>query len=364
MQKSNRINTLDGFRFIAILLVILYHFYSRWISHKKHISLYPYSTKYDFFLYGKLGVQFFFIISGFVIAYSLYSTPAIGQFWKKRIIRLFPPMLICSVITWLFCIFFDTKNLFWGSHRFINLLGSLTFIDPRILNKLFSHTVQFSYTSGAYWSIWPEIQFYCIASLIYYYKPAKFFQNFSIIAMLIYVIYRVIGNIAGRNVLAIDITPSTLALLHEWVNIFNISVYILWFLMGILFFKFYSGKYNTYTIIVFLLTLAGQFYSTAIWQAKAGMMIMICLFLLFIYFPAYLEWLNYSFITKTGLASYTLYLIHENIAIILINRYAGNWGRLDFLFPLLILAILIAFSIFSYTYIEKPASKYLKGKFL
>ena len=61
-----------------------------------------------------------------------------------------------------------------------------------------------------------------------------------------------------------------------------------------------------------------------------------------------------------GIGSYSLYLIHENIGVLLINRYASLLGSLDFLFPVIVIAALILFSYFSYTFFEKPAGKLLK----
>lgn len=95
---------------MAILMVLLFHYFSRWTF------LYPYKDKYDFFTYGKMGVQFFFIISGFVILYTLENTTNFITFWKKRMVRLFPSMLIASIITYFVFVLFDTKCLFPTSH--------------------------------------------------------------------------------------------------------------------------------------------------------------------------------------------------------------------------------------------------------
>ena len=63
MTKINdRINVLDSFRFLAILSVMLYHFYPQWLK------IYPKNLTDDFRIvsgtifikYGFLGVQFFF----------------------------------------------------------------------------------------------------------------------------------------------------------------------------------------------------------------------------------------------------------------------------------------------------------------
>ena len=167
--KNCRIRVLDGFRALAILMVIFFHYFSRWNK------LYPYGNKYDFFVYGKMGVQFFFIISGFVILYTLENTTDFVTFWKKRVIRLFPSMLIASIITYFIFVSFDTELLFPASHFFKNILASITFIPPDTLASIFNNKVQLDYISGSYWSLWPEIQFYLFVSTIYFFNKKWIF---------------------------------------------------------------------------------------------------------------------------------------------------------------------------------------------
>ena len=102
-NNSNRIAILDGFRAIAILSVVLYHYFDRWNDPQ-----FPYFGG-SFFHNGALGVPFFFMISGFVIYYTLENTASFKLFWKKRFIRLFPSLLIASVITYCFLLLFDQK---------------------------------------------------------------------------------------------------------------------------------------------------------------------------------------------------------------------------------------------------------------
>ena len=56
--------------------------------------------------YGKFGVQFFFVISGFVITYSMlnaqYKLKDFPRFLMKRIIRIEPPYLIVLALTVVF----------------------------------------------------------------------------------------------------------------------------------------------------------------------------------------------------------------------------------------------------------------------
>ena len=85
---------LDGLRGVAALLVVWYHVFEGYqFAGGKAII--------DFANHGYLAVDFFFILSGFVIGYaydSRWSTGlTIGSFFKRRLIRLHP-MVIMGVI--------------------------------------------------------------------------------------------------------------------------------------------------------------------------------------------------------------------------------------------------------------------------
>ena len=103
---KSRIAVLDGFRALAILSVMFFHYFSRWTPPLNSISIYPYKNSYNFFQYGYLGVQFFFIISGFVIFFTLERTNYLVAFWKKRVIRLVPSIVCASIITFIIFRFF------------------------------------------------------------------------------------------------------------------------------------------------------------------------------------------------------------------------------------------------------------------
>ena len=127
---KKRIAILDGFRALAILSVLFYHFFSRWTPPINKTSLYPYSNGYNYFQYGYLGVNFFFIISGFVIFFTLENTVNFTSFWKKRSIRLLPPIITATLITFILFILFDHLNIFPSSHEVKNFIPSITFISP------------------------------------------------------------------------------------------------------------------------------------------------------------------------------------------------------------------------------------------
>lgn len=72
---------MDGLRGIAILLVLLFH-------------LDPYGLVKG----GSYGVTVFFVLSGFLITSILLGRPRLVAFYKRRAMRLLPPLLIFCVV--------------------------------------------------------------------------------------------------------------------------------------------------------------------------------------------------------------------------------------------------------------------------
>ena len=93
-MKVKRIDYLDAIRGIAVWLVVLYHAYARY----EH---FPYGFEYasfPFLKYGYLGVELFFLISGFVILMTLERSRSFINFLYKRWLRLFPAMAIVTLL--------------------------------------------------------------------------------------------------------------------------------------------------------------------------------------------------------------------------------------------------------------------------
>jgi peptidoglycan/LPS O-acetylase OafA/YrhL len=92
---------IDGLRALAVLSVIVFH-------------LAP-----DIFPGGYLGVDIFFVISGFVISQSLYKSYLqngklnIGNFYIRRFKRLYPALLVMVSVTSVFYILFGGYKLIY-----------------------------------------------------------------------------------------------------------------------------------------------------------------------------------------------------------------------------------------------------------
>lgn len=82
---------LDGLRGVAALAVLCYHFFEGFATS-------PIDQRFN---HGYLAVDFFFILSGFVIGYAYddrWKTMKVKDFFKRRLIRLHPMVILGAVL--------------------------------------------------------------------------------------------------------------------------------------------------------------------------------------------------------------------------------------------------------------------------
>ena len=99
---------LDGLRGVAALLVVFFHVFEVHSNgdHSKQIIN-----------HGYLAVDFFFLLSGFVLGYAYddrWNKMTLKDFFKRRIIRLQPMIIVGTLIGALLFYFQDSPGLGWG----------------------------------------------------------------------------------------------------------------------------------------------------------------------------------------------------------------------------------------------------------
>ncbi|SHF78966.1 acyltransferase family protein [Dysgonomonas macrotermitis] len=99
---------LDGLRGVAAVLVVLFHVFEIHSGgdHTKQIIN-----------HGYLAVDFFFLLSGYVIGYAYddrWGRMTLKDFFKRRVIRLQPMIIVGSLIGALLFYFQDSPDLGWG----------------------------------------------------------------------------------------------------------------------------------------------------------------------------------------------------------------------------------------------------------
>jgi peptidoglycan/LPS O-acetylase OafA/YrhL len=357
-MEQKRIGILDSFRFLAIIGVMLYHYTCRWAS------LYPYGEFYGhIFLYGQMGVEFFFMISGFVISYTLENTTGLSAFFKNRFIRLFPAMLFWSIITFSVFAFLDTSFIFPHTHQLKNLLFSLTFINPYLYNFLFKK--QLYWLNGSYWSLWVEVQFYFIAACLFFFNKQRFFRNILVLSTVL-LLLNVLTDFIFLPTHQGWFSGTTIRYLHKvymFNSVFNIVPRISFFSFGVVFHHLYKGgTIRLFSLhggcigLLFFVQLS-QFDGLAF---RLSFILMIFLFVVMIYKRHYLSFLEHPFFMRIGVISYSIYLAHEMIGTLLINKYGGYLGRWSPLSAFIMIVLMVVLAELSYRFVEKKTAGLLK----
>lgn len=149
--EEGRIHTLDGFRGIFALLIILDH-----ADNGSYIFQNFIVKNSDYF------VDYFFVLSGFVISYNyadkIISFERFKDFMKKRLIRLYPLLLFSTLLYFGFVLIGTHSGSSTDPYKvlFFHLFDTLTLMNS---NPVFGSTLGMNYPS---WSISSEIISYML----------------------------------------------------------------------------------------------------------------------------------------------------------------------------------------------------------
>ncbi|MCB2050833.1 MAG: acyltransferase [Novosphingobium sp.] len=149
--------SLDLLRFISAVLVLFFHiaaFRGDAPGWPFGVGEAPLGWLYPFSWFGWIGVQIFFVLSGFIISASAYNSTAL-DFLKRRGIRVFPAL-------WLSAALALAARAFWGEP-----LGELlpSFLRSIVLSP------KGPYIDGVAWSLVVEAIFYAFIALVILIAP-------------------------------------------------------------------------------------------------------------------------------------------------------------------------------------------------
>jgi len=344
---NDGLNYLDAYRGLAILLVVLFHAYTRWPE------MVPYGDQYafPFFKIGWVGVRLFFLISGFVILMTLERSTHFKDYLVRRWLRLFPAMLICSLLIFITAPFFFERPS--GQPSFSSLLPGLTFTDIELWRLLFGFPE--NNLEGTFWSLYVEFKFYLFAALFYFWKGTRF----------------LIGALVTGFVSAMAITLINHHFTNEYSALIDKLVYISsfryfgWFAAGASFYLFSkgsdkeSGKDYKWLYIGLLIAIASSLSVKEFDLKPAFVATSMSLFFAFSVFSTKLQvLLSNRIFLFFGFISYPLYLIHENTLIsMIIKLHQADIGIPLFLLPVIPVIVLSLLAWFISKYMEK----YVKG---
>ena len=359
-NKFRRITTnqlyfpeIDGIRFLAIVLVILFHTHGYFIG-KSTIRFIDDPNKYQLLNTllgnGDRGVELFFVLSGFILCLPFAhhyinhgKKVQLTKYYLRRVTRLEPPYFIAMTAIFLM-------------HIMIHSYPVSVLVPHWLASLGYSHNVIYHHTpllTVVAWSLEIEIQFYLVAPLL-----------FSLLSW---------NKVTRRAILFT--TSVLLILLQKWfVPSFNsIYFYAQYFFTGILLADFYvsdtaaaffNKKWPAFFALVCLIAII-------YWPIKNQTPNMLLFgrltfpFLLGLFYYIIMkndrvkQVFSYKFIPVIGGMCYSIYLLHYTIISVL-GRYTLGFHLTDYYLPNLLLQIILLgipvllISSLFYFYIERP----------
>lgn len=347
---SKRLYALDLVRFISAIAVMLYHYLFRgWKADNMSNISFPEIGSY--FKYGYLGVDVFFIVSGFVIFLSIQKF-SVYNFVKSRVSRIYPAY-------WFGVLFTFFVTVCFGGERYLVTFKQLIY-NLTMLNGFFG----VKSIDGVYWTLLVELKFYILIFLyLLLIKFNKIFKN------LVYFVY---------SWLAASLLYSLLTLLNyddffllKVLNYFLLFEYSHYFIAGSLFYLIYKEefKYQYFLGIIatFLLSLFWAFKKIHFFENKynsvfSSQIVVVFIFFTFLFFGALclgkLKFLNRKVFIRLGLITYPLYLVHQNVGFILFNLFKGEFSKYTLLIAVSFFMIFLSYLI--NVFIEERLSLVLK----
>jgi peptidoglycan/LPS O-acetylase OafA/YrhL len=337
---SSQITFLNGIRGLAILLVIFYHA--------------------GFIKFGYVGVDIFFILSGFLITMIIYKETiknkfSFIEFYKNRVLRIFPMALLVISLS----IFIGYFVLFYN--EFQELLNYMHYALTLRANNLAMNNVDY-FDLGAnfkplihFWSLSIELQFYIAVPFLLHFFINKKMHKELIFTLSLFISISLFYLFFHINFPTIYY--SSIGRIYQFLFGSLLSIILFHYRTKLDFIETISNKKLT---VINSLLLALLFYIIFIDTKLVFILKSFSVSVLFIIFIGMnflkenkLVSLLFSNkpIVYIGMISYSLYLIHYPIfafSRILYDRY------LNFNETIILLLLVTIISTITYFYIEKP----------
>jgi peptidoglycan/LPS O-acetylase OafA/YrhL len=325
--RAGRLTEIDLLRITAASAVVLYHYtFSGWAGHLTSLRFTDLSVVTR---YGYLGVDLFFLISGFVVLLSAWNRRP-REFVVSRMVRLYPAFWVAVTITAVVEITLS-RGLFKVSVP--QYLANLTMANslPNIRN-----------VDVVYWTLWAEIRFYVIVFVLTWIGV-----NRRRVLTLMW------GWLAATAVIEAHVLPAGVA---EKVDLLVQSQWSHYFIGGMALCLIYRTGLSWAPAVILVLC-----FGNALYQAANFSDLVSDRYHQVLHVPVVLAIISMIFVVLTlvalrvtrrlgrpwfaalGALTYPLYLVHAYSGFTLFNVFAGQARRLGQLGPWLLLAGVIVF---------------------
>lgn len=350
---GGRLAVLDGLRLLAAVAVVAKH----WVgtgaatiaADGKAVRPWGDATPAELFgaahvpaAYGWLGVNLFFLISGFVICMSAWGR-GLSSFFTSRVARLLPAYWFAVVLT--VTVLVLLPGLTGGAVRggATNVLLNLTMVQQAYRG---------SDVDPSYWTLWIELRFYLL---------------FAVLVAFGLTYRRVLAFLGLWTVAALASVVSG----EKLVDFLVIHRYAPYFIAGIAFYLIYRYGQNlllwgvvgfNYAVAVGLVRsqARGQMVDSDV-DARTAVLagaVTLCFAVMALVAVRAFDRIRWRWLTVAGALTYPLYLLHQVIGFVAIHQLRA------FLPPVAVLAVVLAGMLvlawLVSRFVERPMSRWLR----
>lgn len=342
MDRSERFYHIDLLRFLAAISVVLYHYTFRGFA-ADDLSLIEFPHLAEVFQYGYLGVDLFFMISGFVILLSVQGK-TLANFVLARMLRLYPAFWVCVTLTSLFILIFaDDRFAFTTTQYLVNL-------------SMLSGVFYVPYIDGVYWTLLVEIKFYFLVALLLLFR----LMRGLVYALSAWLLYAWLAPSQG---------------FAEKLNFFLIPEWAAYFISGALFYLIYKEGPSLAKVLALIgaygLAISNANHSlhqlNSIYAATLNpycVSLIISVFYLVMAMIAFRKGaqINQQSFLYLGALTYPLYLIHQNLGYMVFNYFADQTNR--YVLLMATIALVLGLSYLIHLWVEKKFTRWFRQHFI
>ncbi|MFE9100675.1 acyltransferase family protein [Actinomadura geliboluensis] len=336
MTGRERLRELDLLRFAAALAVVLYHFTGfggagPWPEPSAEV----FPALGDVTRFGYLGVDLFFVISGFVILMSAWGRGP-GEFGVSRLVRLMPAYWVSVLLGAV------VYAVFRQGHGVPGLvLPNLTMLQGGLgLRNV----------DAVYWTLWVELHFYVLVAVL---ASIGITYRSCLVFMAAWLFAGVYADEAGNDLLQVMLIPTWSCYFIAGMALYMIHRFgptlLLWGYVAVTYLiALHWGAWRAEHVF----RGANEIVVSAIITGIFAVMILVA--------TRRLRCLRWSRLTVLGALTYPLYLVHSQLALPLLDALYLDLGKWPSLCVVVAASLLSAYAV--HRLVERPGAAWMRAR--
>lgn len=313
---------LDALRGIAAMAVVIYHLVYRYHELYGHQGLAVYWS-----YFGQYGVQLFFMISGFVIYWTLERIDRPIEFVISRFSRLYPVFWVAVIVT-------------FGVTTLIQLPDRTVDIATALHNLLMFHEYfAVDHVDGVYWTLTLELTFYAWVFVLLLCRQKHWSS-----AMLL-------------TLVAANLMLHQLSDVPRWLSLLTLDGYAHFFLFGVALYDWQQRRNRKLAVFAIAVAVGISLMASTVVISAIYLLLML---LFFTTLKGYLPLIGHPVLVWLGAISYSLYLIHQNVGYALLYQLQDTLP--SWMAVILSIAVVTALAYGLNRFVEVPSNHGLRQR--